>query len=89
MTGGADVAYCTAYATTSGVDFVGELSEGTNNNTVEDPVFRAWSNDGIDNDVLTLDTRSPALNSGPSDSAWNDKDGSRNDRGATGGPYAN
>jgi predicted outer membrane repeat protein len=87
--GGATVAWCLAYATTSGVDYSGDAVSGASNNLTSDPVFRAWTNDHTDNDVLTLDSRSPALNSGPPDASWDDTDGSRNDRGATGGPYAN
>ncbi|HND34291.1 MAG TPA: hypothetical protein PLA94_30025, partial [Myxococcota bacterium] len=87
--GGAEVAWCTAYSTSSGVDFAGEASENTLENEVADPAFRSWTDDDTDNDVLTLDASSPARNSGPSDSSYNDHDGSRNDRGATGGPYGN
>ncbi len=87
--GGAEVAWCTAYSTSSGVDFAGEADENAMENDVADPAFRSWTDDDTDNDVLTLDASSPARNSGPSDSSYNDRDGSRNDRGATGGPYGN
>jgi hypothetical protein len=58
-------------------------------NLNDNPLYVEYSADGDpDNDVLDLEAGSPAVDSGPSDSEWNDPDGSRNDRGATGGPGA-
>lgn len=87
---GADVAWCTSYFTASGVEFSGEVEAGSNENTEENPAFRDFSNNGDPtDDDLDLSTGSPARNSGPDATGWEDTDGSRNDRGATGGPEAN
>lgn len=92
---GASAAYNTAYSTTSGTDF--DLSDAdAGDNEVENPLFVDYSNDGDPtNDDLGLNGSSPARNSGPVDGEgpatypdWNDPDGSRNDRGASGGPGA-
>ena len=93
---GASVAYTIAYATTSGTDLAVAAGEDGGENLVEDPLFRVYSNnDTPDNDDFSLAGGSPARNSGPTDgtgpaaySTWSDTDGSRNDRGATGGPGA-
>lgn len=86
---GASVAWCTAYLTASGVEFGGEAVAGSNDNTEENPLFTSFSNDGDpDDDDLSLRSTSPARNSGPDTSIWDDVDGSTNDRGATGGPEA-
>jgi len=86
---GASVAWCTAYLSSSGVEFGGEVSAGSDENTEENPLFTTFSNDGDPtDDVLTLQRSSPARDSGPDESGWEDRDGSRNDRGATGGPEA-
>jgi len=55
----------------------------------EDPRFNDISgdNDGS-NDDLRLDSGSPLIDAGDSSSAYYDTDGSRNDIGAYGGPYA-
>lgn len=94
-TAGGSVAYTLAYATTSGTDLdLGGADAGEN--ASENPLFTAFSNDGDPtDDTLSLAAGSPARNSGPVDGEgpatypdWNDPDGSRNDRGATGGPGA-
>lgn len=86
--GGVQSSYNLAYASASGTDYSGDFVNGNNEDLIADPLFQAWSNDDTDNDIFSLSNGSPAHNSGPSDSAWNDTDGSRNDRGYTGGPYA-
>ncbi len=54
-----------------------------------DPLFVAWSDDGdCTNDDFRLGTGSPMINTGDSNSAYNDPDGSRSDIGAFGGPDA-
>ncbi len=93
---GASVAYNTAYASTSGVDFDLGVGEDGGENEVADPLFRAYTNDDVpEGDDFALTGSSPARNSGPTDgsgpsnySTWADLDGSRNDRGYTGGPGA-
>lgn len=68
-------------------------------NTVVDPIFGYFSdNDSPVDDDLSLDPTSPAVNAGPDNgvpiglngyfSSWLDLDGSKNDRGYTGGPNA-
>ena len=53
------------------------------------PELTAYSADGNpDNDDLTLTAQSPEVDAGPPSPDFNDADGSRNDRGATGGPAA-
>jgi predicted outer membrane repeat protein len=87
----------TAFATAGvEVDFVGDIVSGENDNTVANPQYGNLSLDADPtNDDLSLNNGSPAIDSGPLDDAgpgfypsWNDTDGSRNDRGATGGPGA-
>jgi predicted outer membrane repeat protein len=87
---GGDYAWNLGYATSNvDYDFAGEVAAGEDNNLVDNPAFTAYSADGDpDDDTLTLQPSSPAIDSGPLDEAWNDPDGSRNDRGATGGPGA-
>lgn len=91
--GGASVAYNLAYGTDSGtdLDLVGCVDGGEN--LVDDPLFSAFDDDGDpDDDDLSLRPTSPAVDSGPEDGAgpghvtWSDPDGTRNDRGHTGGP---
>lgn len=86
---GADVGWTSAWSTTSGTDFAGAVASGTDENRVEDPQLTAFSNDGdpTDDDLTPMAT-SPARDTGPTDAAWKDKDGSQNDRGLTGGPGA-
>ena len=64
-------------------------------NLAADPLFVAFSDDDVANDDLAPLPASPAIDAGPVDGegpasyrAWADPDGSRNDRGATGGPGA-
>ncbi|RME23701.1 MAG: hypothetical protein D6798_13015, partial [Deltaproteobacteria bacterium] len=93
--GGANVAWNMGYNNTSGIAFdVGPLEDGGNNDTA-DPRFQDYdpADDPVDHD-LSLRADSPAIDSGPSlggpstISNWRDPDGSRNDRGLTGGPGA-
>jgi predicted outer membrane repeat protein len=78
----------TGFATAGGGDFGGAAS-ATGTNTSENPLFTSITNNADpDDDDLTLKSASPMVDSGPSDGVWNDKDGSRNDRGYTGGPGA-
>ncbi len=89
---GASFAYNHAYLTTSGTDFdLGDADGG--DNVVEDPQLTDVSNDGDpDNDDLAPGATSPLIDSGPPDGSgpagysWRDTDGTRNDRGHTGGP---
>ena len=86
---GASVRWNTSYLTSSGVEFGGEVSAGSDENTEENPLFTDFSNDGDPtNDDLSLRSSSPARNSGPDSADWDDLDGTQNDRGATGGPEA-
>ena len=83
------MAWNTSYLTSSGVEFGGDASDGTDENTEENPLFTAFTNNGDPtDDTLTLQAGSPARNSGPTEAGWADTDGSTNDRGATGGPEA-
>lgn len=92
---GITVAYTLAYGN-AGDDLAIGAHSDDNGNLVEDPRFTTWSDDGDpDNDVLTLSPDSPAVDSGPANgegprgyTTWGDPDGSRNDRGYTGGPAA-
>ncbi len=62
---------------------------GTAGNISADPLFVAFSDDGIwGNDDLCLAPGSPGIDAGDPDPAFNDDDGSRNDMGAFGGPGA-
>lgn len=75
---------------TAGADWVGAWGPGAGANRTENPGFVAFSDDGDpSNDDLTLSGGSPSIDSGPPASRWNDPDGTRNDRGHTGGPGAN
>jgi len=77
-------------------DFVGELSEGTDANTVVNPQLATFSPDGDPyNDQVGLQGGSPMIDSGlheddapTSYPTWDDLDGTQNDRGASGGPGA-
>ena len=87
----AEVDYNTVWATAAGVDFdyTGDVDSMGPSNTSEDPLFTAYTADGDPtNDDLSLGVDSPAINTGPIDAAFDDADGTRNDRGATGGPAA-
>ena len=75
-------------------DFAGDVAGGTDDNSVINPEFTVFSPDGDPyNDLSSLQGSSPMLNSGLENSDapagypdWDDADGTRNDRGATGGP---
>ncbi|MBL8619038.1 MAG: putative metal-binding motif-containing protein [Deltaproteobacteria bacterium] len=60
---------------------------GAEGNISADPLLSGVSNDGdLSNDSWALGAGSPAINAGDPDAALNDRDGSRADMGATGGP---
>ncbi len=85
----ATVDFNTSYATSTLVEFDGEVVEDADDNYDRDPLFVAFSDDGVpSNDDLDLQVGSPERDSGPPDVAMNDVGGSRNDRGSTGGPGA-
>ncbi|MCB9691034.1 MAG: right-handed parallel beta-helix repeat-containing protein [Alphaproteobacteria bacterium] len=74
---------------TAGADWVGAWSAGVDENRSENPGFVGFTNDGDpSNDDLSLTAASPSRDSGPPEPAFDDPDGSQNDRGATGGPGA-
>jgi hypothetical protein len=89
----ASVAYTLAYGTSGGAEM--QLGWGTDDggNLVGDPLFVDFSDDGDPtDDTLTLQAGSPAMDAGPDDGTgpvgyrvWSDPDGTRNDRGCTGG----
>jgi hypothetical protein len=85
-------AYNTGYLTNSGVHFAGLLVDGYGapvdaSDVVRNPLLVAISDDGDpDNDDLALQGGSPEIDSGPEDPGYNDRNGTRNDRGFTGGP---
>jgi predicted outer membrane repeat protein len=93
---GASVGWNHLYLTTSGADLDIGADEDAGNNVVEDPALTEVTNDGDpDNDDLTPTADSPLIDAGPADGTgpphyrdWQDPDGSRNDRGYTGGPGA-
>ena len=93
-TGGATVLYNTVYGTLSGTHFAGDAGDGSGEpvdptNSTRSPALVDFSADGNpDNDDLTLSAGSPEIDDGPPDSAYDDTDGTRNDRGYTGGPNA-
>lgn len=80
--------YNSVFATPGG-DFVGTwLTEGIDNRA-ENPGLAGFTNDGDPtNDELLLQPNSPSVDSGSPDHAFDDPDGTRNDRGFTGGPGA-
>ncbi|MCB9673858.1 MAG: right-handed parallel beta-helix repeat-containing protein [Alphaproteobacteria bacterium] len=82
------IEYNTVFATsTFGADFAGAAVVGVGENLAENPNFVAFTDNGDPNDDdLSLGTGSPAIDTGPPASNYNDTDGTRNDRGATGGP---
>lgn len=74
---------------TAGADWVGAWSVLSDDNRSENPGLRNFSDDGNpDNDNLNLRPMSTSRDSGPTDPAFDDPDGTRNDRGHTGGPGA-
>jgi predicted outer membrane repeat protein len=92
--GGADVAYNTVFGTASGMHFAGDVGDGSGapvdaTNSTRSPELVDFSHDGNpDNDDLSLSGGSPEIDDGHPDSVYDDVDGSRNDRGHTGGPEA-
>jgi hypothetical protein len=92
----ANVAFNTAFATSSGTGFDLRRAEDGGSNTTDNPVFNDYSDDDDpSNDDLGLQATSPVRDSGPAVGEgppaytdWPDPDGSRNDRGMTGGPGA-
>lgn len=88
------VQYNTGFGTNSGIHFAGEIGDGSGagvdpTNAVRNPTLTAFSSDGNpDNDDLTLGGGSPEIDDGPPVLAFDDNDGSQNDRGYTGGPGA-
>jgi hypothetical protein len=92
---GGSVAYNVAFSTTSGNNLDIGADEDHGENLEADPAFGSFSNDGDpEKDDLTLGSTSAAIDSGPQKGEgpdgydWDDLDGSRNDRGATGGQGA-
>ena len=84
------VDYNTSYATSTLVEYGGALVEGVDENLSRDPLWVDFTDDGQPgNDNLDLQVGSFERDSGPVAATMNDPDGSRNDRGATGGPGAN
>lgn len=90
---GASVAHNTTYSTTSGINYSVGVDEDDGENTEDYPGFTDFSNDGnpTDDDV-TPTADSVLIDAGPLDgdgppgyTSWSDADGSRNDRGLTGG----
>jgi hypothetical protein len=91
---GASVTYNTAYLQNSGVHFGGEVGDAGGEpldptNAVRNPRLAAVTDDQDPaNDDLTLQGGSPEIDDGPPGVQFQDPDGSRNDRGMTGGPGA-
>ncbi|MEL6342032.1 MAG: MopE-related protein [Myxococcota bacterium] len=89
---GASAAYNLAFLN-PGADLAVGAGEDDGDNVADDPLFTDDINDGDpSNDDLSLRGTSPGVDSGPTDgdgpsgyTEWNDLDGSRNDRGFTGG----
>jgi hypothetical protein len=89
---GATVDWNTGYGVTSNVNFDVEGTTGGDENAQTNPAFVQWDCDPAVADI-TPGAGSPLIDSGPEAptgpawyTAWVDGDGSRNDRGATGGP---
>lgn len=92
---GVSIAFNTAFLTTSGNPYEFFLSEDQGENNEENPLLVNYSNDGDPtNDDLSPAPQSPLTNTGPTDNEaaapswygiWADTDGTRNDRGYTGG----
>lgn len=79
-------AWCSVYGSSSGVDLDGAAAAGEGNNTSDPTLVRYSDDDNPANDDLNLGPGSPAINTGPPDNSWDDRDGTPNDRGSTGGP---
>ncbi|MFK7929820.1 MAG: MopE-related protein [Myxococcota bacterium] len=85
---GAEITYNLVFATSPGDNYAGGALLTDEGNLAANPSFVDWSDDGVANDDLAVTSRSPARDAGPMSSAFNDRDGSRNDLGVTGGPFA-
>lgn len=95
---GSDVRNNTVFNTDSGVNFAGAGIDPTSSsftsssaawNLTDNPLFILFEPGGEPaDDDLHLQSASSSRNSGPSETAYKDPDGSRNDRGAYGGPSA-
>lgn len=86
---GLSAGYNLVFATSSGLDFGGVIDDGASENISENPEFIEFSPGDAAEDVdLGLESTSPARDTGPPDSSYDDVDGTRNDRGHTGGPGA-
>ncbi|MDP2312362.1 MAG: MopE-related protein [Pseudomonadota bacterium] len=92
---GVEIAHTLAYENDGDDLELGRCADA-GENLVADPRFDRYTDDGDPTDDLyTLGADSPAVDSGPDDGDgpsgyidWGDPDGSRNDRGYTGGPGA-
>ena len=85
----ADVAWNSAWFTSSGIEFGGDLLVDEDENQADNPLFVYFTNNGNPtDDDLDLSAGSPVIDAGPEDTGYNDPDGTRNDRGYTGGPGA-
>jgi predicted outer membrane repeat protein len=80
------VEYTTVVSTSSGTDFDGPT--GTDDRSEPPGVVAFTANGDPTDDDLALSAGSPSIDSGPPDAAYDDVDGSVNDRGFTGGPAA-
>lgn len=93
---GAWFAWNTSAGTLAGPDLTLGAAEDGGENLTSDPMLAFFTaNDTPTDDDLSLQTGSPAIDSGPPDGEgppglrdWDDPDGSANDRGYTGGPDA-
>ncbi len=87
LTALADIDYNTFFR--AGTIFGGGSDLIALNNETGNPGFTSFTDNGNpDDDDLTPSGSSTLVDSGPSDSAWDDRTGGRNDRGWTGGPGA-
>ncbi len=82
------VTYSTFFSTV-GQDWGGGCESSVTGNTTVNPLFTSLDDDvEWGDDTLTLQATSPARDSGDPDVSFEDPNGSRNDRGHTGGPNA-
>lgn len=95
---GSTVQYNDVFNTDSGKNYAGAGLDTASSsfsapsgdyNLQDNPLFVVFDPEGApEDDDLRLQSSSTSRNSGPTDSAYKDPDGSRNDRGAYGGPSA-
>ena len=78
--------FSATYSNLYGNDTADSTSSTTTGNITVDPGFTDWTDDGTDNDDLSLAARSALIDAGNPSSSYYDADGSRNDIGAYGGP---